>query len=158
MLRQRLPRILSTLYVACGARLGCRVRADTYGFLQRSFPADTSEVDAAEARACGIKAVQAAVSGEADSGCAAIKRTSDAPYASESFITPLSTVAKVPPPMWFDSNCPTTWVCTRGLTGGRMAKVTKELPDEFISGTNGIADAFRDYGAPRLRMGSTAPS
>jgi hypothetical protein len=26
--------------------------------------------------------------------------------------------------------------------------VTKELPDEFISGTNGIADAFRDYGAP----------
>jgi len=25
-------------------RLKCRCRADTYGFLQRSFPADTSEV------------------------------------------------------------------------------------------------------------------
>ena len=52
-------------------------------------------MDAAEARACGVKAVQAAVSGEAGSGCAAIRRTADAPYASESFITPLSTVAKV---------------------------------------------------------------
>jgi len=73
---------------------------------------------------CGIKAVQAAVSGEAGSGCAAIKVTNRAAgsYASESFITPLASVAKV----------------------------VKVLSDEFIDGDNGITTAFRNYAAPLI--------
>ena len=48
MLKQKLPQIK-------------RVRADTYGYLQRSFPGCTSEVDAWEARLVGQMAVSYAV-------------------------------------------------------------------------------------------------
>ena len=51
-----------------------RCRADTYGFLQRGFPADTSTVDAAEAAMVGAKAAVAAAGSEHTSGSIAIKR------------------------------------------------------------------------------------
>lgn len=70
-----------------------RVRADTFGYLQRSFPTVVSEVDAKEARMVGEFAVKhAATSGE--NGSVAIRRLSSDPYASECFITPLSSVAR----------------------------------------------------------------
>ncbi len=69
-----------------------RVRADTFGYLQRSFPTIVSEVDAREAREVGAFAVRQAVAG-AD-GSVAIRRLSDAPYASEYFMTPLASVAR----------------------------------------------------------------
>ena len=72
---------------------GARVRADTFGYLQRSFPSIVSDVDAKEAREVGMYAVHQAVeSGE--NGSVAIKRESSKPYASSYFITPLSTVAR----------------------------------------------------------------
>jgi len=70
-----------------------RVRADTFGYLQRSFPSIVSEVDAQEARMVGEFGVKHAVT-HAVPGSVAIRRLSNAPYKSECFITPLSTVAR----------------------------------------------------------------
>lgn len=70
-----------------------RVRADTFGYLQRSFPTIISAVDAKEAREVGGYAVNhAATTGSP--GSVSIRRLSSKPYASECFITPLSSVAK----------------------------------------------------------------
>ncbi|RMH50964.1 MAG: 6-phosphofructokinase [Zetaproteobacteria bacterium] len=69
-----------------------RVRADTFGYLQRSFPGVVSEIDAREARRVGAFAVRRAVAG-AD-GSVAIRRITDDPYDSDCFMTPLSSVAR----------------------------------------------------------------
>jgi len=70
-----------------------RVRADTFGYLQRSFPSVVSPIDAREARMVGEYGVNHAVA-TAEPGSVAIRRTSNTPYASECFVTPLSTVAR----------------------------------------------------------------
>ena len=70
-----------------------RIRADTFGYLQRCFPGVVSEVDAAEARRAGTAAVEAALAGTT-SGSVAFKRAEGATYAVQTFITPLHTVAK----------------------------------------------------------------
>ncbi len=70
-----------------------RVRADTFGYLQRSFPTIISAVDAKEAREVGEYAVNHAATTGAP-GSVSIKRVSSKPYASACFITPLSSVAK----------------------------------------------------------------
>lgn len=70
-----------------------RVRADTFGYLQRSFPTIVSEVDAREARMVGKFAVKHAVK-ERDNGSVAIRRLKDKPYESACFITPLYSVAR----------------------------------------------------------------
>jgi ATP-dependent phosphofructokinase / diphosphate-dependent phosphofructokinase len=70
-----------------------RVRADTFGYLQRSFPTIVSEVDAKEARMVGKFAVKHAVKEQAN-GSVAIRRLSDKPYESACFVTPLYSVAR----------------------------------------------------------------
>ncbi len=96
-----------------------RVRADTFGYLQRCFP-DASDVDQAEARAAGAKAAEVAMSGDKD-GSIAIERVSSEPYKSEMKLIKLTDVA---------------------------AK-TKHMPEEFISecGTD-VTDAFIEYAKP----------
>jgi len=97
-----------------------RVRADTFGYLQRSFPGFYSEVDAREARLVGREAVKAATKGDVD-GSIAIKRVSNKPYRATTFVTPLETVAKE----------------------------TTRLPMKYLSEQgNNIKDSFRDYVAP----------
>jgi len=98
-----------------------RVRADTFGYLQRSFAGIYSEVDAREARLVGHKAVEYAVK-DGKSGSVAIKRiSSGAKYAIDTFATELTSVARQ----------------------------TKSLSDEFIApGGNDITDAFREYALP----------
>lgn len=97
-----------------------RVRADTFGYLQRSFPGIQSTVDVKEARNCGRQAVEYAM--EYDSGSVAIKRIGDAEaYTAELFRTELSNVAEK----------------------------TKSMPDEFINADgNGVTDAFVEYAMP----------
>ncbi len=97
-----------------------RVRADTFGYLQRSFAGVRSEVDAREARWCGRHAVQYAA--KHISGSVAIKRlASGADYKVELFRTELKNVAEK----------------------------TKSMPDEFInSDGNNVTDAFIDYALP----------
>ena len=97
-----------------------RVRADTFGYLQRSFAGVQSGVDADEARRCGRKAVEFAMS--AESGSVAIKRLGDGDdYAVELVRTELSNVAEK----------------------------TKSMPDEFINADgNGVTEAFVKYAMP----------
>ncbi len=59
-----------------------RVRADTFGYLQRSFVGCVSETDAREARESGAFAAECALSGDID-GSIAIQRVSDDPYKAE---------------------------------------------------------------------------
>ncbi len=99
---------------------GIRVRADTFGYLQRSFPADASPVDREEARRVGRDAVAAAVAGEHNSGSIALVRRESGVYQCDTFVTPLHTVAKH----------------------------TKEMPAEFIAGAYAVDPAFRDYALP----------
>jgi len=97
-----------------------RVRADTFGYLQRSFAGLQSAVDAREARWCGRHAVQYAM--EEVNGSVAIKRLANGPdYRIEIFRTELSNVAEK----------------------------TKSMPAEFINTEgNGVTDAFIEYAMP----------
>jgi len=99
-----------------------RVRADTFGYLQRSYPGIQSPVDADEARWCGRHAVQYAL--EHDNGSVAIRRLGDGKdYSVELFRTELSSVAEK----------------------------TKSMPDEFINAEgNGVTDAFVEYAMPLI--------
>ncbi|MHC4581443.1 MAG: 6-phosphofructokinase [Planctomycetota bacterium] len=99
-----------------------RVRADTFGYLQRSYPGMQSPVDVREARWCGRHAVQFAM--EADNGSVAIKRTGNGKdYAVELFRTELKNVAEHARPM----------------------------PDEFINEEgNGVTEAFIEYAMPLI--------
>jgi 6-phosphofructokinase len=99
-----------------------RVRADTFGYLQRSFAGLQSSVDVAEARQCGRQAVKFAM--EHDNGSVAIKRTGNGKnYAVELFRTELRSVAEK----------------------------TKSLPDAFINAEgNGVTSAFVEYALPLL--------
>lgn len=69
-----------------------RVRADTLGYLQRSFLGCVSEVDQFEAREVGEKAAQYSIWHNLD-GSVAIRRIGD--YAVEYFLAPLADVARV---------------------------------------------------------------
>jgi 6-phosphofructokinase len=97
-----------------------RIRADTFGYLQRSYPGLQSPIDVREARWCGRHAVQFAM--KEDNGSVAIRRTGNGKdYAVELFRTDLSNVAEK----------------------------TKSMPDEFINAEgNGITDAFIEYAMP----------
>lgn len=98
-----------------------RVRADTLGYLQRSFPGVVSPVDAAEARECGRKAVEFATRDGADGSVAMIRQAGE--YRIEYHRTDLKNVAKE----------------------------TKHLPEEFLdaSGTQ-VTQAFLDYANPLI--------
>jgi 6-phosphofructokinase 1 len=69
-----------------------RVRADTFGYLQRSFLGCVSDVDQYEAREVGEKAAQYAIWHNKD-GSVAIRRIGD--YAVEYFLADLNDVARV---------------------------------------------------------------
>lgn len=68
-----------------------RVRSDTLGYAQRSFPGVFSEIDRQEARMVGEEAVRYAMKGDID-GSVAIKRIGD--YAAEPDLVPLKEVAQ----------------------------------------------------------------
>ncbi|MDX9911617.1 MAG: 6-phosphofructokinase [Phycisphaerales bacterium] len=95
-----------------------RVRADTFGYIQRCFP-DASVVDQAEARASGRKAAECAASGDLD-GSIAILRKPGEKYEVEYKRVELSDIA---------------------------AK-TKHMPAEFLKGHNDVSEAFYRYALP----------
>ena len=70
-----------------------RVRADTLGYLQRSFAGVVSEVDAREARAVGKEAVRQALAGDTD-GSIAIRRKPGTTYGVRFERVPLAKVAR----------------------------------------------------------------
>ncbi len=98
---------------------GARVRADTFGYLQRSFIADISQVDAEEAERVGQHAVMA--SKEKDSGSVILKRQFSDKYYCEVDITELS----------------------------KVAKHTKDMPQEFLDPTRPyVTNEFFEYAMP----------
>ncbi len=98
-----------------------RVRADTFGFIQRCFVGITSETDATEARQAGEEAVKAATSGEHRSGTITINRQPGEAYQVVYAVAPLASVAKH----------------------------TRELPAEYINEAgNNVTDAFVAYARP----------
>jgi 6-phosphofructokinase 1 len=100
-----------------------RVRADTFGYLQRSFPGIASSTDAMEARLVGVAALQAAVCDDILSGSIAIKRQATKKYAVDFEVVPLRSVAKE----------------------------TRHMPDEFINKAgNDVTQAFIDYARPLI--------
>jgi 6-phosphofructokinase 1 len=97
-----------------------RVRADTFGYLQRSFPGYVSETDAKEARQVGRLAVQYSADEKNVEGSIAMRRRAGSAYEIEYFLTPLATVARD----------------------------TKHLSPEYIENGNNITGAFIEYARP----------
>jgi 6-phosphofructokinase 1 len=97
-----------------------RVRADTFGYLQRSFAGLQSKVDAREARLCGRQAVKYAM--KETNGSVVIRRLAGGrDYKVELYRTALANVAEK----------------------------TKSMPNEFINADgNGVTDAFIEYAMP----------
>jgi 6-phosphofructokinase 1 len=101
-----------------------RVRADTFGYLQRSFAGLQSEVDAFEARLVGQMAASYSVQGPCG-GSVALVRLPGTTYAVGTRLVPLAAVAPDVPPK------------------------TKTLPPEYIhEDGNNINRSFRDYVRP----------
>ncbi len=98
-----------------------RVRADTFGYLQRSFPAVASKIDQSEARSAGEAAVKAALKGELTKGTIAIVREEGKKYK----------IAYAPVPVQ------------------NAAKFTRSVPKEYIA-KNGhdVTEAFLEYVRP----------
>jgi len=98
-----------------------RVRSDTLGYAQRSFPGIYSEIDAKEAWMVGQNAVKYALSGNID-GSVILQRVSDgAKYKSKTALTELS----------------------------KVAKHTKDLPVDFMNEEgNYVSSKFLDYAKP----------
>ena len=98
-----------------------RVRADTFGYLQRTFPGMVSTVDAREARAVGKAALQAALGRRWTSGSIAIKRQAGKRYGVTFEVVPI----------------------------GRVARRTRSMPAAFINRAgNDVTPAFVDYARP----------
>lgn len=99
---------------------GLRVRADTFGYLQRSFAGFVSEVDAREAREVGRTAARVATGGEHKHGSIAMIRRPGETYAIDYEVTELV----------------------------KVAKVTRDLDPSFLLGTNDISPEFIKYVRP----------
>ena len=102
----------------CGIK---RVRADTFGYLQRSFPGIASAVDAREAREVGEAAFRAALGGRHTCGSVAIRRRPGARYGVSYAVVPLR----------------------------QVARNTRHLPATFINRAgNDVTEAFLAYARP----------
>jgi 6-phosphofructokinase 1 len=97
-----------------------RVRADTFGYLQRCWP-DPSPIDVREARQVGAFAVSCAMKKDGPpSGSVAIVRLRSRPYKA----------------------------AFRRVELADVAAKTRHMPPEFIQGTNNVSRAFLDYARP----------
>ena len=98
-----------------------RVRADTFGYLQRSFPGTVSDTDQKEAKLAGQAAVKFAMMEDYQNGSVVLTRIKE--YEIQYELTELKNIA---------------------------AK-TKHMPDEFINEKgNNITEKFMEYGMPLL--------
>jgi 6-phosphofructokinase 1 len=111
-----------TLAQLLAAKTGLRARAEKPGLLGRSCGPFASPLDRAEACECGRAAARAAM--EDRSACmVAIRRESDQPYRSSTFLAPLETVAGQ------ERTLPLEWIAPKG---------------------NDVLPAFRDYARPLI--------
>jgi len=112
-------RLVGAVRESLGSEL--RVRADTFGYLQRSFFGVVSAQDSREARDVGRTAARIATSGEVPHGSVIILRDEeDGAYRPRYDWCPLENVARL----------------------------TKEMPAEFLVGDHDVSPAFLDYLRP----------
>ena len=97
-----------------------RVRADTFGYLQRSFAGILSETDATEARNVGRQAVEYSKDAKNVEGSVVMIRKTSGPYAVDLRLEPLKNVARH----------------------------TKHMDASFIKDGNDVTSAFLDYCRP----------
>ena len=98
---------------------GARVRADTFGYLQRSFLADISEVDAEEAERVGRHSVTASL--DLQSGSVILKRQLSETYYCDVDVVDLD----------------------------KVAKNTKDMPEEFLDNEKPyVTNEFFKYAMP----------
>jgi 6-phosphofructokinase 1 len=98
-----------------------RVRADTFGYLQRSFPGIASETDLAEACGCARAAVRFALKGECRAGTVALVRKPCKRYCVDYVAMPIA----------------------------EAAKFTRSMPKEFIARSgNDVTGRFVEYLRP----------
>ena len=103
-------------------KLGYKARSEKPGLLGRASVYWQSSVDRDEAEKCGREALRAAVNGET-AKMVAIRRISDEPYASETFLVDIEQVM---------------------LT-------ERKMPDEFINDEgNGVTEAYKNWVRPLL--------
>lgn len=106
-----------------------RVRADTFGYVQRCWP-DASPVDRVEARRCGQYAAQLALSGQRDGSVAIVRQGS----GSEA---------------WLGKDNGQPYVSTyRRVELSAIAAKTRHMPPDFLSGHNNVSRAFIEYCLP----------
>jgi 6-phosphofructokinase 1 len=110
--------LAATIKRQLGAKL--RVRADTFGYLQRSFGGAVSPVDAKEARRVGERAAEVALAGRRASGTISIVRKQRQQYAVAYETNELQ----------------------------RVAKEQRRLEERFLSGTNDVSPAFLEWLRP----------
>ncbi len=103
-----------------------RIRADTFGYVQRCWP-DPSPIDQHEARRSGAFAARLAQQGKR-SGSIVIQRRNSPRLAEPN-----------PPPYISDDAC---------VDLASVAGKTRILPPQFISGHNNVSRAFIDYCLP----------
>ena len=111
-----------------GLGKGLRVRADTFGYLQRSFAGYFSETDATEARECGRKAMTVALSGDRQHGSIYMAREDADVYRIGYEVTELRNVAKE----------------------------TRDMEAHFLKGNCDIDEKFLDYVRPLVGKMPTA--
>jgi len=104
-----------------GKSKALRVRADTFGYLQRSFPGVASAVDQREAHLAGVAAAKAAMKGAVTEGTIGLAREKGKAYRVAFVVRPIA----------------------------EAAKYTRSVPKEFIA-KNGhdVTAAFVDYVRP----------
>jgi 6-phosphofructokinase 1 len=110
--------LAATIRQQLGAKL--RVRADTFGYLQRSFAGAVSPVDAKEARRVGERAAEVALQGRRASGTISIQRKQRQQYA-----------------VTYETN-----------ELERVAKEQRRLEERFLAGSNDVSRAFVDWLRP----------
>lgn len=123
LLADELSRLLKEKLAPVGGKPP-RVRADTFGYLQRCFP-DPAPVDSREARAVGRKAAELATMGQTDGSIAIVRRSpiaDGALYSSELIRVELAEVARK----------------------------ARRMPMAFLDGHNNVSQQFLYYCRPLI--------
>ncbi len=106
-----------------------RVRADTFGYVQRCWP-DASPVDRLEARRCGRYAAQLAISGFKDGSVAIVRQGSGTD-------------------LWLGKDNGHPYISTyRRVDLSAVAAKTRHMPTSFMQGHNNVSRAFIEYALP----------
>jgi 6-phosphofructokinase 1 len=106
-----------------------RVRADTFGYVQRCWP-DPSPVDSLEARRCGRHAAQLAMAGHQDGSIAIVRESSGSQ-------------------LWLGKDNGVPYCSTYKRVELRdVAAKTRHMAPEYFSGHNNISRAFVEYCLP----------